>query len=514
MILGDVLVRNARLHPGRAALTSDDGVVTYRDLLAWTRRYGDALRNMGFGKGDRAAVLSRSTPAYVELLFAATSLGGVVVPLNQLLIPRELRGILEDARPRFLFYEGMFEEQARAVRDACPRDVQVYRLDRSPDGTREILGAPGSGGQAPPLAEGAAEESDTALQVYSGGTPGSPRGAMLSHRNLLSASCSAALELGLSRNDVFLSASPLPFIAGMGRLLKFLYVGGSIVLLHDESPEGILQAIERHKVTHVMLTPAMMAQILDDPGASRFNLASLRQVTYGGGMVPVDLLKRAIRFFRCDMFQSYGQIESAGLLTFLRPEDHSLDENVPYMRRLTSVGQEAVGVEIRVVDRSEREIPPNQVGEVIARGPNVFQGYYRDPAATGEVLRDGWLRTGDMGSVDEEGYLSIVDRVRDALMIGGIPVSPREIEGVLGEHPAVSEAAVVGRPDYVLGEVPVAVVVLREGVREERDSILDHCRRNMAPFKVPREVEFIRSLPRNSQGKVLKVKVKERMIRR
>jgi acyl-CoA synthetase (AMP-forming)/AMP-acid ligase II len=224
----------------------------------------------------------------------------------------------------------------------------------------------------------------------------------------------------------------------------------------------------------------------------------------------MDLLKRAIRFFRCGVVQSHGQLESAGVLTVLHEEDHSLDEGTPYMRKLMSVGKEAIGVEVRVVDEEGREIAPNEVGEIVARGPNIFEGYRNDPALTAKVLRDGWLRTGDVASIDEEGYIYIVDRKRDTLTVEGISISPREIENILCEHPSVKEAAVVPRPDYTMGEVPVAVVVLREGTKEAPEEILDHCRRNMAPFKVPRAIDFVPALPRNAQGKVLKARLRER----
>src|SRR5512143_2144658 len=207
------------------------------------------------------------------------------------------------------------------------------------------------------------------------------------------------------------------------------------------------------------------------------------------------------------MVQSYGQVESSGILTFLHAEDHSLEEDAPAIRKLASVGKEAIGIEVRVVDERGRNIGPNHVGEVIARGANVFEGYFRDPGFTAEVLTDGWLHTGDVASVDDEGYISIVDRKRDTLMIGGISVYPREIENVIAEHPAVSEAAVVGRPDYTWGEIPVAIVALRAGEKADTESLLAHCRKNMAPFKVPQAVEFIPSLPKNAQGKVLKAKL-------
>jgi len=328
----------------------------------------------------------------------------------------------------------------------------------------------------------------------------------------VAASVSAALELGLSRNDIYLPCTPLPFMAGTGRLLRFQHMGGSIVFLPVCEPEEVLRTIERRKITHVLLTPAMMARILDLPSASQFNLATLKTVIYSGAAIPFELQKRAIRFFRCGLVQSYGQIESTGVLTFLHAEDHSLEESAPYMRKLMSVGKEAIGVEVRVVDESGREVAPNQIGEIVARGPNLFAGYFRDPAHTAEVIRNGWLYTGDIASVDEEGYIYIVDRKRDMLMIGGILVDPREIEDVLEEHPTVKEAAVIGRPDYVLGEVPVAVVAIKDRAQADATALLAHCRENLAPFKIPRSVEFLTSLPRNSQGKVLKVKLKGKEI--
>jgi acyl-CoA synthetase (AMP-forming)/AMP-acid ligase II len=253
----------------------------------------------------------------------------------------------------------------------------------------------------------------------------------------------------------------------------------------------------------------MMAQILAFPSAGKFNLSTLRTVLYGGAVIPLDLLRRAIRFFPCALVQSHGQVESAGILTVLHEEDHSLDESTPYMRKLMSIGKEATGVEVRVVDEDGWEVAPDGVGEIVARGPNIFEGYRNDPALTAKVLRGGWLRTGDVASIDEEGYIYIVDRKRDTLTVEGISISPREIENILCEDPSVKEAAVVARPDYTLGEVPVAVVVVREGAKEDAGTILEHCRKNMAPFKVPRSVQFVPALPRNAQGKVLKAKIRD-----
>lgn len=508
MLLGDILAHGARVRPARRALIADGAALTYGDLARGADACADALRAHGVRKGDRVAVLTRSTPAYVEIVFAVAQTGAVLVPLNPLLIARELSAIVADAEARFLLFEAEFAAVADAVRGGLAAGAKCLCVDRPLPGHAHLGGSRTPGGPSPP--GGSPDEDDAVLQVYAGGTSGKPRGAMLSHRNLLAAASSAAIELGLSQEDVFLSTSPLPVMLGTGRLLRFLLVGATIVLTREFAAGEALRLIERDRVTHTLFTATMMAQILDLPDATRFDIAALRKIVCRGPFVHVDLLRRAARFFRCDLVRAYGQVESSGVLTFLHPEDRNAGESPTSIRRLTSVGKEAVGVELRVVDEQDRPIGPNEVGEVVARGPNVFLGYFRDPGLTGEVLRDGWLRTGDLASIDGDGYLFVVDRKSDTLMIGGICVYPKEIENVIAEHRAVAEVAVVGRPDDTWGEIPMAIVVLKAGTNADPESLLAHCRENMAPFKVPRSIEIVPSLPRNSQGKVLKAKLKER----
>lgn len=503
MLIRDILTRNARLYPNNPAITVRDEIITYRELSVRVSRRAASLQAWGVEKGDRVAVLLRNSALYVELLYAVTHIGGVLLPLNHLLIGREIREILLEADARFLLYDEEFRETVERIRPSL-QCISRFACFGGTEG-EVAVGAPVAPAPVP------LSETDVAIQIPVSEASGAPRGAMLSHRNLLSAAATAALELRLSRSDIYLYSTPLPFMSGTGRLLRFQYMGGAIVLLKDFDPEETLRAIERHRITHILLTPTMMARILDLPSAGKYNLATLRTVLYGGGSIPFGLQKRAITFFRCGMVQSYGHVESAGVMTFLGADDHSLQENAPYMRRLMSVGKEGIGVEVRVVDEGGNEMPADQVGELVARGPNIFEGYYRDPDSTAAILRDGWLHTGDIAAVDEEGYIYIVDRKRDTLSVGGIAVSPREIENILVTHPAVFEAAVVGRPDYTLGEAPAAIVALKEGEAVTADALLEHCRENLASFKVPQSIAFIPQLPRNSQGKVLKAKLREKM---
>jgi len=506
MIIRDILEHNARIHPSRVAISAKKDEVTYRELHQRVLNRAAALAALGITRGDRVGVLAHNTIKFVELFFAATHLGAAVVQLHHMLVGREMIAILQDARVKALFYEEDLEDKIGEIRAGLAETPEFIRME-DPKAIAPPEGAEPAG--APPITE-----SEIAMVIYTTGPQGRPRGAMLSHRNLMAASVYSAMELGFSRKDVFLSCATLPYLGGVGRMLRFFHVGATIILQKEFDPIEVLRTIERRSVTHVVLTPTMMYRILDAPDASKFNLATLKLVLYGGAWISVDLLKRAMGFFRCGLVQSYAHVETTGVLTFLHEEDHTMDDRTPYMKKLMSAGQEAVGVQVRVVDEDGREAETGMLGEVVARGRNIFEGYLNDPKSTAEVLRDGWLYTGDMAAVDEEGYLYIVDRKRDTLMVESVTVSLKEIETILCEHPSVKEAAVVGRPDYTMGEVPVAVVVLKEGEKEDAGAILEHCRRNMAPFKVPRAVEFVSVFPRNAQGKVLKATIRDRIAAR
>jgi len=490
---------------------SGEETITYGELARRAARTAAFLHERGVRPGDRVAVLARNTPRYVESLFAAAQAGGALVPLDHQLVPRELSAILEDAQPRIVLFEAGFEGTVEALRANLPEGATWCSLDR------KIPGYPFAGGEKEEAAAGppaAVNPDDAALIVYGAGPEGEPRGAVLSHRNLLFAAVFAALELSLSRNDIFLSCAPFPFPAGTGRLLRFLLVGATVVFA-DFEPSAVLDAVRRHRATHLLFTPGMLARILDVPGKERFDLSSLRLVIYGGAPVPPDLVRRAMAFFPCGLARAHGQPEAAGVLAFLHPDDHRLAErDEAAARRLASVGKEALGVEVRVADDAGRTLPPGEVGELVARGPNVFRGYFRDPALTAQVVRQGWLYTGEAASVDEDGYLFVVERKRDLLVVDGIAVSPRELERVIAACPGVREVAVVGCPDPVRGEVPVAMVVPEPGAPPGEADVVAHCRRNMAPFKVPAAVEFLDALPRNSQGKVLRARLREQAARR
>ncbi len=508
MIIRDILEHNARIHPSKIALLTKKDEVTYSELHRRVLKRAAALRDLGVVRGDRIGILAHNTTKFVEFFFAVTHLGASVVQLHHMLVAREMIVILRDAQVKALLYEEDLGDKVEEIRSAFPEIAGVAVRMEDPRLVAEAEE------ESAPIGVPPFDDGEIAMVIYTCGPTDSPRGAMLSHRNLMAASAYSAMELGFSRNDIFLSCATLPYLGGVGRMLRFFHVGATIILQREFDPIEVLRTIERRSVTHVVLTPTMMYRILDTPEAPRFNLATLKMVLYGGAWISVDLLKRAIGFFRCGLVQSYAHVETTGVLTFLHKEDHNMEENTPYMKKLMSAGKEAVGVKVRVVDEEGRETPGGMIGEVVAYGSNVFEGYLHDEKGTAEVLRNGWFHTGDIAAIDEEGYIYIVDRKRDTLMVESVTVSLKEVESVLAEHPSVKEAAVVGRPDYTMGEVPVAVIVLKEGEKEDPESILEHCRRNMAPFKVPRAVEFLSVFPKNAQGKVLKATIRDRIAAR
>jgi len=507
MIIRDILEHNARVHPNKIALCAKKEEVTYLELRNRVLRRAAAMQSLGISMGDRVAVLANNTIEFVELFFATVHLGASIVQLHPSFVSREMNIIIQNAGVRGLIYEDDLADKIEDIRPALKDIPGILRMNDP-----RLIASEGETESVKNLPR--FDDHTIALIAYTSGPTGRLRGAMLSNRNLMMASVYSAMELGFSRRDVFLSCATLPYLGGLGRLLRFFHVGATVILQKEFDPIELLRTVERRSVTHVVLTPSMMSRILDTPDARHFNLATLRMVLYGGAWISVDLMRRAISFFRCSLVQSYAHVETTGILTFLHEEDHSMDEGAPYMKKLMSVGKEALGMQVRVIDEDGNEVPTGMVGEVAARGLNVFEGYLNDEEATSKVLRNGWFYTGDLAAIDEDGYIHIVDRKHDSLLVESVNVSLREVESIVAEHPSVKEAAVVGRPDFTMGEVPVAVVVLKEGFEENPEDILEHCRRNMAHFKVPRSIVFLSAFPKNAQGKVTKATIRDRLTTR
>ncbi len=343
--------------------------------------------------------------------------------------------------------------------------------------------------------------------MYTSGTTGHPKGALLTHDNLIANTLTALAERDYTSADRYLHVAPLYHIADLELFFGMAFACARNVLVREFRPERVLHVIEQERVTVSFLVPAMINALLEHPSFDAHDTSSLRLIVYGGSSIPEDRLRAALTRLACKLAQGYGLTETSPLLCVLPSEDHVLDG--PRARRIRSCGRPAHGVEVKIFDEHDAECPPEQVGEIVARGRNIMQGYYKRPEATAEALRGGWFHTGDLGFRDADGYIYIVDRKKDMIITGAENVYPREVEEVLYTHPAVLEAAVIGVPSERWGETIKAIVVVRPGHTTNEQELIAFTRERLAHYKAPTSVDFAEALPRNPSGKVLKKLLRE-----
>ena len=492
--------------PTEIALVCGDIERTWSELDERIRHLAGALESSGVQPGDRIGILDRNGLAQLELLFAAASIGAVLVPLNWRLAPGELAYVIDDAAVRLLFVGAPFAELATdAISQLAVARPDVIGLDGDGDGQQYEDWV---GDATPRSAEPAGGGDEVVLQLYTSGTTGHPKGVMLSHANL-AVSITSALEMfGFDDRAVCLDPMPMFHIGGIGWALAGLASGGTSIVLRDLDPVAVVNLCADRRVTHTFLVPAFIGAMLAMPGIAERDFGSLRCLCYGGSAITDAILDAALQVFPDALHQVYGMTETCGTLTVLSPDDH-VDPAHPERRR--SAGRPAIGIEVRIVDPSSAaDVASGTVGEIWTRGAQVMRGYWGDDAATAQtLLDDGWLRTGDAGRVDEHGLLYIHDRVKDMIVSGGENIYPAEVESVLASHEAVADVAVIGVPDDRWGEAVKAVVVTVPGTEVPEAELIQFARLHMAHYKCPASVEFVDVLPRNATGKVLKRELRE-----
>lgn len=490
----DLLANAAARFPDRPCVVEGERTLSFRDVSRRADCLGSWLLDSGVTRGERIALLAENILEFLEIQVAAMRAGVILVPLNYRLVEQELRYILEDCTPRVLLHSARHAEQADALSDAVERTLHI-----GDDGSRQayagIVAGAGGSSDVRPAIDAAAVSSI----LYTSGTTGRPKGAMLSNGALLARVTSFAIELMLGPGRVFVQALPM-FHMAAHPAYAFTYTGATTVMAPVFTPDGVLELLERHRATHVLLVPTMIDLMARHPAIGATDLGSLELVLYGGSPIPADVVRRALDTFGCDFLQFYGMTETSGG-SILRPADH---DPARCPERLATAGTDALGVETRVVDADDRTVSSGVLGEILIRGPVVMDGYWNAPEATAEALRGGWMHTGDIGLRRDDGYLYVADRLKDMVVTGGENVYPREVEDAVREHPDVADAAVIGVPDERWGERVHAVVVPVPGAELDPDALIEHCRRHLAGYKVPKTVEIIGDLPRNPTGKVLK----------
>jgi acyl-CoA synthetase (AMP-forming)/AMP-acid ligase II len=496
----------AREQPAKEFVVGGGRSLSYADAAALANRLASRLVAAGCDKASRVAVLARNADWYLLLYFAAAKAGVVLVPLNWRLAPREWVAVLADAQPSVLIVD-----RDHGVEEIRPElegiDAFVAEGAAAARGWESLEQWLTDGPATPPGVEVSA--ADPLYQMYTSGTTGTPKGAVLSHGAVTANVVQVHLAHTAGPGDRGLVVLPMFHAAVIPAALSIVCYGGSALVLDAFDPEQVVGVLEEQRIGLTTLVPAMLQACLVTVGdvADR-RYEALRSIYYGASPIAEDTLRRAIEAFGCGFVQSYGMTEAAQALTFLSAADHrtALDER-PEL--LLSAGRPAAGTTLRVIDEADHEVAPGDPGEISARGPQLMSGYWRRADETAETLRNGWLRTGDIGRIDDDGYLFVEDRVKDMVVSGGENVYPRMVESVLFEHPAIADAAVIGVPDDRWGEVVKAVVALRPGMRCTEAEVLDFCRPRLGGFERPRSVDFVQTLPRTPTGKVLKRVLRE-----
>jgi long-chain acyl-CoA synthetase len=486
--LADMLMETAAEHGARTAIKLDDVELPYSGFEGATRHAAGMLAARDVGPGDRVGLMLPNLPYFPVLFYGALRLGAVVVPMNPLLKSREVGFHLEDSGAKLLFAWHQFDEAAAAGAEAAGAE----HVSVKPGEFEQVVGT------AQPLADVAArEDSDTALILYTSGTTGTPKGAELTHGNLREAARISVDLVDSGPETVTFGALPLFHVFGLtSGLNSCVRVGGCLTLLPRFDPGKALEIVQRDKVNTFIGVPTMYAAMLHHEGADEFDTSSLELSVSGGAAMPVEVLRGFEERFGATILEGYGLSESTAIAAFNRPDRE---------RKPGSIGIPVPDTEMRLVDDDGNDVPEGEVGEILVRGPTVMKGYWQRPDATAETLLEGgWLKTGDMGTRDEDGYYSVVDRKKELVIRGGFNVYPREIEEVLYEHPAVREAAVVGIPHESLGEEVGAAVVLRDGEDVTAEQIRDYVKERVAAYKYPRQVWFADELPKGPTGKILK----------
>ena len=494
MSVAQLLREGVAFNPAARAIAGDGRAVTFAELDQAGNRVANALRAGGVGRGDRVAFVDRNSTEYWEVFLGTLKAGAVLVPLNFRLSPDELTWALADSGARMVLAGAAYAPLLAGS------TVPVVTIGDPSAGRWEYSNWQGSSADTDP---GLDAEGDELVQlIYSSGTTGRPKGVLIGAEQL----AWAVLAFGSVFDVVPSSRSlvPVPYyhVAGGGWALITLSRGGQIVQSREPTAASMLSQLLEHRVTHTAMVPAVMQVLTQDPASRTADFSALRQVVYGGSPISEPLLRASVATFGADLFQSYGLSETVGVTTVLGPDQHRLDGDLSH---LSSAGRAIDGIEIEIRDvGTGRRLDPGETGEVVVRGPSVTAGYWQRPDDTAAAFTsDGFFRTGDMGALDEAGFLFIRDRIKDMIVTGGENVYPAEVESVLAAHPAVAEVAVVGIPSPTWGETGLAFVVPR-GERPDPADVIEFARARLAHFKCPTVVEFVDELPRNPSGKVLK----------
>jgi acyl-CoA synthetase (AMP-forming)/AMP-acid ligase II len=505
LTLSEVVATHAAHRADAVAFVAGETAVTYAELDRRAERVSAALLSCGIKTRDVVAFLGKNSIEFMEVAVGTVRAGGVFAPLNWRLAAAELAFMLKDCAAQVIVIDAEYQPMLQALADELPDLRTLVVIAEAPVAGWESFGVWRDRERPSPVRLPTAPDQ-VALLIYSSGTTGRPKGVLLTHRN---ARCMAGMDhpegwpaWNLWRpDDCALAVAPMFHVGGFGWVLRGLFAGGTQVLLREFNSSSVIDAIQRHRITRAALVPSAMLMVLHDPAAATADFRSLEYVYYGSSPIALDVLREAMRVFGCRFAQSYGQTETSSVIVCLAPEDHTLDD-VPHMR---SAGKPLPGVEVQIRDGAGEVLPVGVIGEIVTRSPSNMAGYLNLPAETAAAIdAEGWLRTGDAGRIDAQGFVYVEDRIKDMIITGGENVYPAEVENAIFSHPAVAEVAVIGVPDPKWGQAVKAVVVVRPGKELAEAEVIAWARSRIGGYKCPKSVDFVSGLPRNTTGKVLK----------
>lgn len=499
MYLTSGLHRSLQRHPEKIATVSGDRRQSYAELIERVSRRASALHKLGLKAGDRLAIVSQNSDRMIELLLACWWSGLVAQPVNTRWAPSEMGYAIADSGARAVATCSNMLTIVQAIDSDMPAlDWYLYLDDdQEPEGYINLEKVSHS---SHPMDDMRCAADALAAIVYTGGTTGSPKGVMLSHGNFWSSLVGRMVEVPSASNSVTLLTSPMFHVAGLSRMILQILVGGTSVTLPGFQPQSVIELIKQEGVHDLMLVPSMLQMLMNTENFGPEYLPSLKRVFWGAAPIALPLLQEALaRFPAVEFVHSYAMTETAASVSVLSIENHP---SFIQSNRFRSVGRGTLSSEIRIINENGEPVACGTNGEILLRGPGIMQGYWRRPVDTEKAYLDGWLRTGDVGYLDEEGYLFVTDRLKDMIISGGENIYPAEVESVICSHPSISQCAVIGIPHKKWGESVHAVIVFKAGMTASEEILLDHCRHVLSRFKCPRSFEFKDSLPLTAAGKV------------
>ena len=501
MLIHNFLEKAAKLYPSKNAIICNNLKYSYLDSLKRIKKFASFLQSKGLKKGDVISIIHFNCHYYYEIYYAASFCGLILNSINVRLSANEILYILENSETKLLIAHSKYRKELDKIRDKLPEliftDIDYEKIINFHEINLTI----------PDF-----DENDIAHLYYTSGTTGKPKGVMLTHKNVCTHSICAIAEFCIKDEDNWLHAAPMFHLADAWSTFAFTGTGAKHTFLNNFDIEKVFELIEKEKVTISNMIPTMLNLLVNSDKIDNYDLSSLRVILSGGAPIAPELVKRIMEKFKCDYIQTYGMTETSPYLTVSILKEHLKklppEEQFKFKAR---TGREFLGVKLRVINDKGEDVKPDdkEVGEIIVKGDIVTPGYWKNEEETKKAIKNGWLYTGDMATINNEGYVNIVDRKKDIIITGGENVYSTEVENVIYEHPAVLEVAVIGVPDEKWGEAVKAVIVLKEGMKATEDEIIEFVKSKIARYKAPKSVDFVKELPKTGSGKIQKSKIRK-----